>query len=256
MGEVSGSGGSRLGKIFRYAIRDPSSWSLLISNILVLIIAIIEGWTLYSILWTYWYQSMIIGVFYAIKLSRIRTFPSEWIKDMKEKGTKNKDGSPITDAKLRKYSLIFPIFFIIHYGFFHLVYAIFLGFSFGLGEKGILPSIGIFILNHAFSFFYNFRQDIAQEKDAARAFLKAPYERVLPLHIFIIFGTIISIPFFIFGKDYMVLLNIVLVTFFGLLKAFVDLILHAREHDNNSSLILPNEDKILSAVKKDKKSIR
>lgn len=56
-------------------------------------------------------------------------------------------------------------FFLFFYGVFHLVYAIFLSpiprELFLLDN--LIWAVGLFLVNHIFSFFYNFKQDIKKQ---------------------------------------------------------------------------------------------
>lgn len=54
--------------------KSLSTWSILISNLLVLLIIIIEKQGVLNILWIYWFQSVIIGVFNFFKIISLREF--------------------------------------------------------------------------------------------------------------------------------------------------------------------------------------
>ena len=96
------------------AIRDPGLWTLIASNIFVLIWAIIEKWPLIEIMWVYWFQSVGIGVIWFLKLWTVRNVYVE--KDF------NSPGNPKSSLG-RKVNALFLIF---HYGFFHVGYLAFL----------------------------------------------------------------------------------------------------------------------------------
>lgn len=112
-------------------------------------------------------------------------------------------------------------FFAFHYGFFHLVYAIFLILVFIAPKSSgpislslILGSAAIFFANHLFSFFYNRNRDTGEENIGQIMFL--PYARILPMHLMIIFG--------IFLKGAVGLI------IFIFMKTTADLIMHIFEH--------------------------
>lgn len=186
------------------AVRDPSSWALLLSNLFTGILAVMQNWSLGNLLWVYLGQSIIIGLFSFLKLLIFR-------KSIK----KNKK------------------FFIIHYFFpfflVHGIYSLFIIFFFSRNLEFIyiLIGIGIFFLNHSFSFFYNYSQDkkrIQKEKNEMKL-LSAPYARTLPIHLTILVG-MFGISFFI--DKYQITTLVV----FLILKIYIDILVHVSEHNS------------------------
>ncbi|OGC11242.1 hypothetical protein A3K48_01800 [candidate division WOR-1 bacterium RIFOXYA12_FULL_52_29] len=175
---------------------DPSAWSLVFANLLTIAMALKFNWSLMELMWIYWAQSVIIGVINFIKLIK---FPA------------------------------IALFFLVHYGIFHLVYLVFLAaFTFG-GESPINNgspiqwswvwlTAGVFLINHSFSYFYNREKDLArQNPDALFMF---PYARIIPMHLTLIFGGLMEAvgPF-----------NFPII-FFLSLKTIADLVMHKKEH--------------------------
>ncbi len=121
--------------------------------------------------------------------------------------------------------MIPPLFFLVHYGFFHFVYAVFLsslGSPLNTIQGGVSLCIAAFFLAHGFSFFFHRSSDDGDIQNVAKVFSE-PYARIVPMHLFIIFG----LGFFrmLVSDD-----NLLLVIGFLLLKTAVDMFLHFRKH--------------------------
>ena len=92
---------------------DSSIYSLIIANILILVLAIIEDWSLGPLLIIYWWQSVIIGVFNFIKITRLKNFHTNHLKSR---------GKQLPANELTKMGMAF--FFAFHYGIFHAGYLV------------------------------------------------------------------------------------------------------------------------------------
>lgn len=162
-------------------LTDPSLIILLISNSLIIILAVYQKWDTSTVLWVYWMQSIIIGFFQFFRILFLNKFHA--------------------------------FFFAFHYGFFHFIYAIFLFNLFtnqALDFKNLFTGGLIFFLNHLFSYLYN-----AQKAQSVSKLMFAPYTRIIPMHLIIIFGAFL-------GQSALVI--------FLLLKTFTDLIMHTIKH--------------------------
>lgn len=193
-------------KVKNYLL-DPSSVSLLISNIIVIILAIVQRWDVATVLWVYWMQSVIIGFFQFLRILSLKNFSTENFS------INDKPASPTNNTKLYT-----AFFFLCHYGFFHFIYAIFL-FSFftknPLDFTYIFLGGLVFFLNHTYSYFHNIVQDEKQTQNIGKLMF-APYARIIPMHLIIIFGAIL-------GQSSLVI--------FLLLKTLVDLLMHILKHN-------------------------
>ncbi len=191
---------------------DTSVLVLVISNILTIFFAVYEGWSLATLMIIYWAQSVIIGVFTFIKIITLKNFSTENFKI---------NDQPVGPTKGTKYFTAF--FFLFHYGMFHFVYLIFLLVSI-ISQKQIsilivltvLVSIGVFFINHLFSFLYNKEQDSQKIKNIG-TIMFFPYARILPMHLTIVFG------FFLVQST-------AGLVFFMVLKTIADVIMHMVEH--------------------------
>ena len=54
--------------------QDPSMWSLLGSNLLVIFLAVFQGWSVVTIMLIYWTQSVIIGFFTFVRILTLKEF--------------------------------------------------------------------------------------------------------------------------------------------------------------------------------------
>lgn len=186
--------------------RDKSTWLLIGSNIVFIFIAVKENWPLETIMFAYWTQSIIIGLFSFLKMVSLKKFSTEGVK------VNNRPVLPSTAVKWHM-----SIFFLFHYGFFHFIYLIFiLKFAKGGVDTHYIVSIAaVFFINHLFSFFYNRKNDSDKTPNIGKIMF-FPYARILPMHITIMFGGIF------FGRMPIIL--------FLLLKTFADVIMHLQEH--------------------------
>ena len=92
-------------------IWDLSLLFLLFSNILTIFFAITENWNLSTIMWIYWFQSIIIGFFNFIRILQLKEFSTEGFRI---------NGRPAQPTQGTKIFTAF--FFLFHFGFFHFSY--------------------------------------------------------------------------------------------------------------------------------------
>ncbi|BAO43139.1 DUF6498-containing protein [Thiolapillus brandeum] len=198
---------SRLEALFA----DNSLWGLLLANLVTIVLAVLQGWDLLLVMWVYWCQSVIIGIFNFWRMLTLKKFTTKGLK---------MNGSPVaaTDSTRRQVSF----FFLFHYGFFHLVYLIFLLAGSTEGERpdffspGPLLMVLLFFINHAWSFFSNRKRE-AEAVPNIGTLMFLPYARIIPMHLTLVLGGVL-----ISGRFWLVL--------FLALKTGADLIAHVAEH--------------------------
>jgi len=187
-------------KIFKLNL---SGFLLILTNIFVIFLAIYEKWDLSTLLWIYWFQSIIIGLFTFIKILNLKNFTTEnfYINHRAVEPTK----------QTKNFT---AFFFLIHYGAFHLGYLTFLlketSFNFSFV---ILLGIVSFASNHLYSFIKNFKQDTEKKQNIGKVMF-FPYARIIPMHIIIVSG--------LFFQEGLII--------FLVLKSIADLIMHQIEH--------------------------
>lgn len=194
---------------FRNPFRDLSVWILLLSNIATIYFTVTENWGLGTVLWVYWFQSVIIGIFNFIRILQLKEFSSEGVYINKH---------AVEPTQGTKHYIAF--FFLFHYGFFHLVYFFaILGGKFaapvgndggGNGIKYILAMALLFFINHLFSYLYNRPRDTKKQNIGTLMFY--PYARIIPMHLVLVFAPGGALFYFL------------------LLKTGADIIMHLVEH--------------------------
>lgn len=215
-------------------LRDPSLLLLLFSNITAIICAVVFNWGIMNVLWLYWFQSLIIGFFTALKIFTAKITD----KDNISFGFfRLADNAGIFAYKrfapLKK--LFLGTYFCLHYGGFHLgLAAFFLSPLFGSAAPihpsdffGTLLIVGLFFVTHLFSYCYNYLHKNERELSFARLQKRfsEPYIRVIPMHLTVIAGGWL-IPFLGAGGAW----EVVLLVFFLSLKTIADLAMHVRKH--------------------------
>lgn len=159
---------------------DLSLWSLVLVNLYILISALIENWSLGTLMLTYWCQSISIGFFWYLKILMLKNFSAEGVKinDIPVEAT------PETKIKLAN-------FFLLHFGLFHLLYLFFLlvAFKFAFSRQ-ILYAAAIFLIYQCFSFVYNKKWETTGKAHIEKLMM-FPYARIIPMHLTILFGGII-----------------------------------------------------------------
>lgn len=196
-----------------------STISLIFSNLLVIVFAIVDNLSATDVLWIYWSQSVIIGVFNFIKIITLKEFSTEGFKQG------NKQALPTKGTKIST-----AVFFLFHYGFFHLIYAVFLGsFSeFAITNSGssgnnyFFYSAGTFFISYLIEFI-NSKNEQTEELPNIGALMFAPYARIIPMHFTIIFGGFIGAA----GSFFSANTNVAVITLFIGIKTIVDLITHS-----------------------------
>jgi hypothetical protein len=190
-------------------IGDLSLWGLFLSNVIAIVMALVEGWSLGIIMWVYWCQSVIIGIWWFFKLLTLKEFST---KDFK---INDMSVPPTQETKIKT-----SFFFLVHYGVFHTVYSVFL-FNMVKTDriKPILLLALVFFIYQAFSFFYNRKWDTAEKPNIGKLFL-FPYARILPMHLTLILGGILS------GGVFESRLTLAI---FMILKSMADVVMHIFE---------------------------
>lgn len=202
---------------------DASARGILAANVTAIIVALVGGSGLLLLLWPYWIQSVVIG-FYA--QHRIRLLDSYSTEGLKLSG-RSVAPTPATKRKAAN-------FFLLHYGFFHLIYLMALltftqfgsvgagaGSTLTLGTLdrvdvllALIAGLG-FVLSHRASHLEHVATDLRGQPNLGELIF-LPYVRIVPMHLTIILALIVRSS----GG----------VLLFGLLKTAADLTLHKVEH--------------------------
>lgn len=193
--------------VFRLNI---STVILLIANIVTIVFAIIHRWDMGDVIWIYWAQSVIIGVFHIFHIMSLKQFSTEGY------GLRSQ---PIPATRSTQYQA--ATYFIFAYGLLHLAFFVFLK-----DMWIVLPSMSAFILSiyilpflatHGFSYLED-RREILHRKLNIWILTFYPFARVLPMWITLTLGIN-------YAKGS--LLTLIL---FLILKTLADVIMHAVEY--------------------------
>lgn len=197
-------------------LSSPSAVFLIAVNLIPFYGVLFLGWTVFSIIFLYWFENIIIGVFNVAKMIFVS------VKQPKE-----------NLAKL----FVIP-FFLAHYGMFTAVHGVFVFALFGFPVfKGKAPNFdlvmtviknqrlgeaALFIfLSHAFSFFWNYLKKGESRKANLGLLLFSPYQRIVLLHITLLFGGFLLLAL---GSP------VVGLCLFIFLKIVMDIKAHLKEH--------------------------
>jgi Family of unknown function (DUF6498) len=188
----------------------PDTPILFFSNIFVIVLALVQGWSIVPLLWIYWWQSVIIGFFNWRRMKQLKKFSTEGLKV---------DGQYVKPTEKTKKNS--AMFFLLHYGVFQFFYLIFiLTLADSIPSDVLLSAavgVGIFLFNHFFSYRHNLEKDLASTPNIG-TMMFFPYFRVIPMHLIIFIGAWA-------GSGSQLTLF-----FFLLLKTGVDLVMHIIEH--------------------------
>jgi hypothetical protein len=196
-----------------------SYFQLLLSNLFIIYLATVQNWDIQEIIFTFWIQSVIIGIFQFWRLVTLPSFGTQSIKIGRIILRPNLGGESKPLAAL---VLLFP------YIFAHFLYLFFI-FSFPTYPSSlfkfetpptssfsysvlIIPTL-VYFINHLISFLTNPSPTHLSETQFG-SLVARPYLRIIPMHLTIIFGMYLGLPRLLFL----------------LTRAGVDLYSHISEH--------------------------
>lgn len=216
MGYETDTAAAAAGPRKRFRPLSFSTLSLIVSNLLVIVFAAVERIPALEVLWIYWFQSVIIGIFHFVEIGSLKVYSTDGLR---------KDGRPIPATRGVRNTT--AIFFLFHYGFFHIIYAAFLGgFSAlsgrgfgGIGSKPVFYSAAIFFLRYLIDFLWSNRAAPAETPNLGRLML-VPYARIIPMHLTIILGGFLITA----GRGFSGTADIIIMVIFMLIKTVVDLV--------------------------------
>lgn len=169
----------------RFFYRDSSAISLILSNLVVMALAVFFNWSIATILWIYWLQSIIIGIFIIIK---VLFGPATMFFRGKTpgQGLLRASREPIYIAGFVALFLGVTQFF----------YAMLILTLFGQLEGNEINEVilggAIFFITHLFSFLKNYvfeKNAIGEKID--KVFFLPFFERVISLFLVVMLGALI-----------------------------------------------------------------
>lgn len=229
---------------------DKSTKMLIISNLITIVLALVENWDLQTVLLIYWSQSVIIGYFNFKRILKLQTIP-------KKNSIYKKLPNNVSTLVYKKANNLRAYFFLFHYGSFQLVYYQFINSSLffsrpfnisidsgftdpnqlpakvGFGSIFVIFSIIVFYFNHRYSYKMNIENDL-KSNVSVNKLMALPYTRIMPMHLTIIFG-----GFMLSGFSPNSFSTRFVLLFFLILKTVADVKMHNKEHNDlrkNSNL--------------------
>lgn len=161
-----------------------SARNLILANIITLFAALAFQWEVAWLLWPYWIQSVIIGIYARKRMLSLTQFSTEGFTSNDQPVPENEQGKRSTAN-----------FFVLHYGGFHLGYLVFLLAEHrvsGLWNMLILFACGVsFVLSQRATYAVQHAADLRGKPNLGRLMFM-PYVRILPIHLGIIFGSALA----------------------------------------------------------------
>ena len=158
--------------------------NLILANIITLFAALAFQWEVAWLLWPYWIQSVIIGVYARKRMLNLAQFSTEGFTSNDQPVPENAQGKRSTAN-----------FFVLHYGGFHLGYLVFLLAEHrvsGLWNMLILFACGVsFVLSQRATYAVQHAADLRGKPNLGKLMFM-PYVRILPMHLGIIFGSALA----------------------------------------------------------------
>lgn len=209
-------------------IHDFPVMSLIFANVVTIVLAILGNWDLTTVLFIYWSQSVIIGLFAVISMlgADTATLTDDLDKPSKGLGRTQR----CSTRYIWLYKIILAGFFVLHYGLFHWGYYTFIVESgmFGpvnFSDSGIWLSCGFFFANHLYSHI-RYRHEVPRGTSFIGEEFFGPYQRIIPMHTTIIFGSIVVSVLQVFGIQS----TLPVLVLFLLLKTRSDISAHQIKH--------------------------
>ena len=161
--------------------KDPGFWFLVLMNSYLIYYYLQQPGEFNTIIWIYWMQSVLIGLFNFFDLMSVRN-PDESSMKM--------NNQPVTKSNMGCAAW----FFLFHFGFFHFVYAIFLLTSNLKGANGkiILITAGIFLAESTIQLIRKKRIPETEKVNVGKMFM-TPYLRIVPMHLVILLPSFLGI---------------------------------------------------------------
>ncbi len=200
----------------------------IIANLVTIVLAILGNWDLATVLFIYWSQSIIIGIFTVVSLLGADTAA---IAEDLEKPVQELGGQGTVNTRHIWYCKCFIAgFFTLHYGLFHWGYYTFIVESglFGtvhFSDPNIWLSCALFFANHLYSYL-TYRHQVSKGAIYILEKFFRPYQRIIPMHLTIIFGSTVVFALQVFGIQS----TMPVLVLFLVLKTYFDISTHLIKH--------------------------
>jgi hypothetical protein len=202
--------------------------SLVCANIVTIVLAILGNWDLATVMFIYWAQSIIIGIFSVVSILGADTaaLQADLQRPIDEQGGTQRVSLRFTWL----YKCILAGFFTLHYGLFHLGYFFIIVDSeiFGavdFADPSIWLACSLFFANHLYSHI-TYQHEGPKDYRFVNENFFSPYQRIIPMHLTIIFGSIVIVVLMAVGIP----TTLPVLVLFLLLKTYSDISAHLIRH--------------------------
>jgi len=211
--------------------------SLIFANLVTIGLAILGSWDAATVMFVYWAQSVIIGIFSVISILGADT---EALRQNLQKPIDEQGGTgKVTSRFTLTYKCILAGFFTLHYGLFHWGYYSFIVESAIFGtvnftDPGIWLSCALFFANHLYSHI-TYRHKGPKDYRYVNEQFFTPYRRIIPMHLTIIFGSFFILALEVLG----ITTTLPVLVLFLLLKMYSDISAHIIKHYQEEKTDVP-----------------
>jgi hypothetical protein len=207
--------------------------SLVFSNIVTIVLAVLGNWDLATVMFIYWAQSIIIGIFSVVSILGADTaaLQGDLQRPIDERGGTDR----ISLWFVWFYKCVMAGFFTLHYGLFHLGYLFMildseLFGSVNFADPNLWLACGLFFANHLYSHI-TYRHAGPKDYRYINEHFFSPYGRIIPMHLTIIFGSIVIFVLQILGLT----TTLPVLVLFLLLKTYSDINAHILKHEREEN---------------------
>jgi hypothetical protein len=167
-------------RILKRLLTDPSFYGILALNIYFIFEFLKDPAQYHTIIWLYWSQSIIIGFFTFLEITTTSKFRTDEIK--------------VRDALMSKPGCGTGVFFLLHYGFFHLVYFVFLGSDLGFKkiDMGFFKTAILAVFLSQLVYFLQHKLSYRDNPPSLGSMFVQPYVRIIPMHLTILLPAFIG----------------------------------------------------------------
>jgi hypothetical protein len=252
----------------KHVLGYPSAMSLIAANIVILISALFFGLSFSSIVFVYWAESGVIGVYTILKMFYAKRIGNATIDTRvgRHAYARTVSSKRVDETMgLGTAKVVMTIFFMIHYGGFMLGHLIFLTLALGVissleGAGTVAPAAGATLgsviailffflgllslfVSHGISFVKNYLGNKEYEQKSLTEVMFSPYRRIIIMHFSIFVLLLVVAPIFaVIAGVRMVSPELGWVLYAGFMtlfvtgKTLVDLASHAAERKSFGTL--------------------